>query len=95
MTSFVSCLEVLEAFNQGGLDRLDELEPNNMESVVILSFIFDFAQESGIQRGKAELGGGKIVCFVALVVGENLLGAESLGSCNGLAGVTLDDVRHR
>jgi hypothetical protein len=64
-----------------------------MERVIILSFLFDFAHESRIQRGKEELGGGKIVCFVILVVEENLLGAESLGGCNGVAGVTLEDVR--
>jgi hypothetical protein len=78
----------------GGLDRLDELEPNNMEHVVILSFLFDFAHESGIQRGKKELGGGEIVCFVVLVVEENLLGAESLGGRDGVVGMTLDDVQH-
>jgi hypothetical protein len=67
MTSFDSCLEILEAFNRGGLDRLDELEPNNVECVVILSFLFDFAHESGIQREKEELDGGEIFRFVVLL----------------------------
>ncbi len=92
MTSFDGGLEVLEAFNQGGLDGLDELKPDNMERVVVLSFLLDFAHESGIKRREKELGGGEIVRFVVLVVEENLVGAESLGSRDGVARVTLDDV---
>jgi hypothetical protein len=41
-----------------------------------------------------KLGGGEIVRFVVLVVDEELLGAESLGGCDGVAGVTLDNVCH-
>jgi hypothetical protein len=47
-----------------------------------------------LKRGEKELGGREIVCFVVLVVEENLLGTESLGGRNGVAGVTLDNVRH-
>jgi hypothetical protein len=76
------------------LDCLDELEPNNVEWVVVLRFLFDFAHESGIERGEEKLGGGKIVCFVVLVVEDKLLRAESLAGCNGVAGVTLDNICH-
>jgi hypothetical protein len=76
------------------LDCFDELEPDNMERVVVLSFLLDFAQESGTKRGEKELDGREIVCFVVLVVEENLPGIESLGGRNGVAEVTLDNVRH-
>ncbi len=67
----------------------------HMEQVVVHRFLLDFVHESGIKRGEKELGGGKIICFVALVVEENLLGMESYGGCkNGVAGVTLDNVQH-
>ena len=46
------------------------------------------------QERRDELGGNEIVCFVTLVVEKNLLGTESLGGCNGVAGVTLDNVWH-
>jgi hypothetical protein len=41
-----------------------------------------------------EFGGGKVIWFVVLVVEAELLGAMSLGGCNGVARVTLDNIRH-
>ncbi len=44
-----------------------------MKQVVTLSFLFDFAHESGIKRRKEKLGGSKIVQFVVFVIAEELL----------------------
>ena len=73
----------------------DLLEPNDMERVVIFSFLLDFAHESRFKRRKKILGGGEIIGLVVLIVEKGLLGAESLGGRDGVSGVTLDDIRHR
>ena len=58
-----------------------------MQCVIMLSFLLDFVHdESGIKRGKKELGGSKVV---------KLLGAKSLDSYNGVARVTPNDIRNR
>ncbi len=94
MMSFDGGLAVLEAFNRSRLDGLDELEPDDMERVVVFCFLLDFAHESGVKGSEKELGGGEIVCFVVLVVEENLVGAESLRCRDGVAGVAPDDICH-
>jgi hypothetical protein len=98
MTTFDGCLEVFEVFNPGHwivfmswsqttLDGPNELEPNNVEQVVVLCFLFDFAHEGGIERGKKKLGGGEIVCFVVIVVEEVLARNERLCDRDGVARV--------
>ena len=65
-----------------------------MKRVVVVHLLFDFAHESGIKGGEKELGGGEVIRLVVLVVTEELLRAESLCGRDGVARVTLDDVRH-
>ena len=78
------------------MDSLDhELEPDNAEQVVILSFLLDFAHESEVEGRKKELDDGVILRFLMLYVEKELIITESLCGRNiRVARVAFDNVCH-